>query len=456
MLSLATHWRPLAATAMAALVGGAVTVSVSGCSQASRAETQSPPADASVGEKVPRVQTVTVTRQDIMRSVEMPGTVEGFETAALYAKVGGYLADISVDIGDAVKKGQELAYLAIPEMKQELKQKQAMLEQARAEADQSRAAIRQAEAEVASANAALAEAQTERDERASQLRYRQVEYRRFEELVNSKSVRGELLDQARFQLEAAQAAVKSVEAHIRTAAAQVRSAEASLAKANADLESAQARINVAQANLDYTKTMVEYGTIRAPFDGFVVERHVDPGAFVQSADGNSAAKPLLTITRTDVVRVFVDIPMRDVRLLNRGDKAVLNKLIVLPGKEFVGDVTRFAPALGKQSRLMRAEVDFKNTDGALLPGYFGYMTILLEEMPDTPVVPSSALLSAGGEYYVYVCKGGVVRRQPVEVVYHDGATVGIASGLKGGEQIVKSGGGQIVDGQTVDAVLASN
>ncbi len=402
-----------------------------------------------------RVQSVIVQRQNIVRSVEMPGTVEGFKTVELYSKIGGFLEDISVDIGDEVKEGQELAHLDIPEMEQELLQKQALLQQSQAEVEQSQAAVLQSDAKVNSALAALSEAQTEREESESQLRFRQVEVRRYQDLVNSNSARRELLDQAKFQLDSATAGVKTVLARIQTAQAHVNAAKANLARSKADVKSAQAHVNVTQANLKYSQTMSAYGTIRAPFNGTVVMRNVDPGAFIQSADGNSAAKPLLTITHTDVVRVLVDIPMKDVRLLNRGDKAVLNRITVLPGEEFVGTVTRFSPALGKRSRLMRAEVDFDNADHKLWPGYFGYMTIHLEEMTDTPVVPSSALLVEKGQSYVYVCDNGVARRQAVEVSYHDGSTVGISSGLAGGEQIIKTGGGQIADGERIEPVLAN-
>ncbi len=439
-----SFWKPSLTTTAALVFSLALTAGTDGVQ-----------AQQSKSGKGQRVQSVIVQRQNIVRSVEMPGTVEGFKTTELYSKVGGFLKDISVDIGDEVKEGQELAHLNVPEMEQEILQKRALLVQAQAETEQTHAAVVQAEAKVTSALAAFSESQTQREESESQLRYRQVEVRRYQDLVNSNSARRELLDQANFQLEAATAGIKTVLARIQTAQAHVNAEKANLARAKADVKSAQAQVNVAKANLKYSQTMADYATIRAPFKGTVVMRNVDPGAFIQSADGNSAAKPLLTITHTDVVRVLVDIPMKDVRLLDRGDKAVLNRLTVMPGEEFVGTVSRFSPALGTRSRLMRAEVDFDNADHKLWPGYFGYMTIHLEELKETPVVPSSALLVEKGVSYVYVCENGVARRQTVDVSYHDGSTVGISSGLTGGEQVIKTGGGQIADGERIDPVLAN-
>ena len=125
---------------------------------------------------------------------------------------------------------------------------------------------------------------------------------------------------------------------------------------------------------------------------------------------------------------------------------------MLPGKQVDGKVTRFASSLNVNSRMMRVEIDLKNPDGLLMPGYYGYVTVYLEELKDTPVVPSSALLFDGDEAYVFVCENGRAHKRTVTTNYQDGTWVGIKSGLRGGEQIVRAGGGQITDGQKVTAV----
>ena len=78
----------------------------------------------------------------------------------------------------------------------------------------------------------------------------------------------------------------------------------------------------------------------------------------------------------------------------------------------------------------------------------------MKEFPNTPVIPTSALLVADGTEFVFVVEDGVCRKTPVTTNYEDGEIVGIASGLEGGEQIVLTGGGQLSDGQKVTPVLA--
>lgn len=401
------------------------------------------------------VEVVPVELQDLSRTIEMPGTVQGYETIDLHAKIGGYLREMRVDIGDSVEKGQVLAILSVPEMDQQLKQKQALVQQAVSLVDQARAVIAQAEAEGASAQAMLHEAQAERAEKDAQLRHRQAEHNRYQELVDSRAARRDLLDEARYQLEAAQAARETVEARIRTAEAKLHAAGAKQKKVAADYESSQAAVAVAESDLQQVQTMLQYAEIRAAFDGYVTDRYVDPGAFIQPAEGNSGASPLLTITRTDKVRIVLDIPMGEVRFLDRGDPAVLDRVNVLPGEQpFKGVVARFSPSLNKSSRMMRLEIDLENPDGKLLPGYYGYVTLNLQQLAGTPVIPNSAVMTEGDQAFVYLVEDGTCRRCPITPTYQDGSIVGVSSGLVGGEQVIVSGGAQLVEGQRVSSIVS--
>lgn len=450
------------------VIAAAAALTISGCSQDPMAEARDDGGNqpqAASGHAV-RVETVGVEQHNLVNTVEMPGTIKAFESTDLMAKVGGFLRDgftihsqtgLQIDIGDYVYKDQVLARLWIPEMEKELQQKLAAVAQAEAEIAQAEAAVEQASANLESARATVEEKTTERAEKQADLDYAATELKRYEQLVASNAARRDLLDRAKAQFEAAAAAMNSVEARIKTAGAQLTAAQAGLSKARADRKAAEARRDVAQADVDYVRTKMEYAEIKAPFDGEVIDRTADTGDFIQPAEGNSAAKPLLTIQRIKPVRVSLVVPMKKVRYLEVGDRAVLRHVDVLPGEEFPGKVTRVNPALNESSRLMRVEIDLKNEDGRLRPGYYGLMTVYLQELQDTPVVPSSALLTADSETYVYVVAGGVCRRRPVRVVFQDGTIVGVASGdLQPGEQVVRSGGGQLHDGDKVATQVAAN
>jgi len=76
----------------------------------------------------PSVAVITPQRGDAIRSLSMPGDLVGYYQSTLYAKVTGYLKNISVDKGDWVKKGQVLAEIEVPELQQRVEQARAGLQ----------------------------------------------------------------------------------------------------------------------------------------------------------------------------------------------------------------------------------------------------------------------------------------------------------------------------------------
>lgn len=429
------------------LVCALLTLTVSGCGQGD-VMADGDAADASAS----RVEVITVPAIDLTETVEVAGSVEGFETADMYAKVGGYLAKINVDIGDRIEQGQVLAQLMVPEMVEQLNQTRALKAQAVAGQSRAAAAISEAASQVASAQAMQAEAAAGLNEKKALENKAKADFARLSALGGS--VRRELIDAAKFALEAATAGVETARARMNSAQALVAAAVAHQKTADAEQSIADSAIEVADAKFAYAEVMANYAYIVAPFDGGVITRMADPGDFIQSADGNSAAKPVFQVARLDHVRVRLDIPMNRVALLGKGDKVVFDRITALPGVTISGEdvvVSRFSAGLNSSSRMMRVEVDLPNADGRLKPGYYGYVTITLAKLENKPVVPSSALLISGDKKYVFVVEGNTVEKRLVTVNYEDGNIVGIESGLKKGEQVVRSGGGQLSDGQKVNA-----
>jgi multidrug efflux pump subunit AcrA (membrane-fusion protein) len=79
------------------------------------------------------VVVVAPAREDIVREVVLPASVEAFETTTLYSKVSGYLGRIEVDIGDRVGRGQLVAKIEVPEIVDQLREAEA--DQAAQQAD---------------------------------------------------------------------------------------------------------------------------------------------------------------------------------------------------------------------------------------------------------------------------------------------------------------------------------
>jgi RND family efflux transporter MFP subunit len=81
---------------------------------------------------LPSVMTTTAHRSDVGEELVLPGTVQAFVEAPIYARTNGYLKAWRTDIGTEVKKGQLLAEIDAPEVEQQLSQAEADLQTARA------------------------------------------------------------------------------------------------------------------------------------------------------------------------------------------------------------------------------------------------------------------------------------------------------------------------------------
>ena len=391
-------------------------------------------------------------------TVDLPGaSVRGYESTELFAKLGGYIAKLAqvdghdVDIGTRVDDGAELAVLAVPEMQDELAEKHAAVNQAQSEVAQAEAAIAEAVAQKLQREAELDQVEAQREEKQAMLQLNEKKFQRVSTLASSGTIGEEALDEIRFAVDAAQAALTSIDADVAAAEKQVGAADAKVNKTHADKAAAAARVEFANASLARIKTLMAYSTIRAPFAGVVTQRNVDTGAFVLPAEKNSAAMPLFEITRTDRVRVVVGVPNNKVAHVEPGMQARLHEVGGLPGRSFAGSVTRSAGALDEKTRTMRIEVEFENPvpdertgEPVLLkPGMFGTLTIVRHEWDrdnPIPVVPTTAVATDGhGVSYVVVTEGSRRERRDVTVAFNDAISVGISAGLKIGETVAVSG-----------------
>ena len=118
-------------------------------------------------------------------------------------------------------------------------------------------------------------------------------------------------------------------------------AAAEIAKAKADAIQARASLGVAEASRDRLKVNMRYAKIVAPFDCVVTHRTFHPGALIRSAS-EGGQQPLLTVKRTDIMRVVVLVPDRDVVLTRIGDTAAVS-VDALDDRSFTGTLAGRSP-----------------------------------------------------------------------------------------------------------------
>ena len=435
-----------------AAVIGMLLLAASGCHRASRAATgaNGPAGASSAAAVAERVTAGTPVRQTVKVVTSQPGRIDAFEQTPLYPKLTGYVREILVDIGDAVKRDQPLIRLSVPELLDELAQKKALLAQAEAEIRQSQAAVVAAQAAVKTAQAHTVRAQAGTTRANGEYQRWQAEHARISDLAVGGSITHKLVDETLNQFRASEAAQQEAAAEVAAARTAEDEAHANVEKAKADAGAASARQEVAEADVAHTQTMLAYAEIKAPFDGVVTARYVDTGHYVQSSSA-VGAKPLLVVASMDRVRIFIDVPEMESELVNPGD-AVLVRVQALRGEEIEGAVTRTSWALEPSNRSLRTEIDLPNDHGRLRPGMYATAEIQLAASKDALTVPATAIVRKGRETHVCSVESGTIACKPVTLGLRQGDRVEILSGLTQDATVVLARADSLLEGQSVEVI----
>jgi HlyD family secretion protein len=370
----------------------------------------------------PKPLEVTVAKPKlaaIHREVRQPGFIEAWEQTALFPKIAGYVEKWNVDIGDKVDKDKVLAELYVPEMVEEVKQKAALVTQAKAAFEVAQAGLQRAKA----------------NERRWQLEYNRIS--KLTDGVIDKQVKEETQN----QLESAQAGFKESEA-LRN--------------------KAQADIAVAQADHKRVAALLSYATIKAPFQGVVTRRNINSGDFVQPPTAGKG-EPLFVVQSRDVMRIFVEVPETDAAWIEAKKTKASISIQALKGQVFPGVVARTSYALDRAARTLLAEIDLENPKDQLRPGMYAFATLSAESGP-VLTIPVSAIVTQGDvtqgyQTYCYVEKGGKARRTFLEVGIRDQQRIEVMkkrsqdarqwSNFDGEERIIVSGIADLTDSKAV-------
>lgn len=325
-----------------------------------------------------RFRTQPVRHGDLTREVRATGRVEARSTVSVGAEISGRIASVEVDYNDRVVAGQVMARFD-----------RASLEAGRV----------QTEAMVAGARAAVAQAKFD-------------------------------LEQARRNLVRAQAlysqqAQSQAEHEATTTAASL--AEARLRAAEAQLAAQEANARIARTNLDHA-------VIRAPIEGVVITRNIDPGQTVASM----LQTPVLFTVAADLSRMEVEaaVDEADIGEVRVGQQALFG-VNAYPDRTFEGRVTevRNAATVVQDVVTYGVVVEVENPDLLLKPGMTASVRVQTAQAKEVDSVPNAALhFTPPGERRdasgsaVWVLEGTALRSVKVEPGISDGEQTAVAAG----------------------------
>lgn len=211
------------------------------------------------------------------------------------------------------------------------------------------------------------------------------------------------------------------------------------------IERAKTTFVVAHADESVLKTRVSYMTIRAPFDGIIAARLVEPG--------DIAPKHTHLLSLVDPQQLVTDVQVSELLIarLQPGDRADV-RIDALGDQIHIGKILRIYPTIDPATRLGRIEVLLKPVPKGARAGQFCRVT-LYSSGTRPLVVPSTAVRRDGRGEFVFVAdENSSAKRVSVQVGLRFADKIEIQTGLIEGQQVVVKGFIGLENGQILKAV----
>jgi RND family efflux transporter MFP subunit len=328
--------------------------------------------------------------QQTAQEIVIPGNMQAFTSAPIYARTTGYVKAWYHDIGSHVRKGDLLAVIETPELDQQLSQAKADLA-------------------TAEANASLAKVTSER----------------YQDLVGKNAVSQQDTDNALAQLRARNTEVTSAEANVHRLE-ELQSFE----RITAPFDGV-----VTARNIDIGQLITSTGSTG-----------------VSTGGAAPANREIFDISSIGTLRVFVNVPQVHAPDAKNGTIATLT-LPQYPGKTFQGKLVRSSDAVDPNTRTLLAEVDVDNRTGELLTGSYTEVHLHTAKPQPALVVPISAVvLQADGLHVAVVDKNDIAHVIRVTPGRDLGSSMEIVSGLQPGEPVITNPPDSLIDGEKVRVV----
>jgi len=425
---------------------GLTAAAAAGCGDASRAAAPPP---------TPVVKVEPVIEKDVPMSVEYVGTLVGYITAQIRARVSGHLMSQNYTEGSVVKAGDLMFQVDPRPFQASVDQTEAQLLQAESQLSQAKAQVGASQAQVEQALAQVAQYQAQVQKAVADQRRTELDVGRYTPLATRGSVSQQELDNAVQNNLANVASVAAARASVQNAQANVLNARATLENAQANVKTQEANIAAARASLTNAKLNLGYTRVLAPISGVAGFRVANIGDYVGPNDPN----PLTTVSQVDPI--YAEVPISEQRAL-----AVFRRWEANPREPrdlelelFLADGSVY-PRRGRAVALDR-QVDvttgtvlargvFPNPGNILRPGQYAKVRAVVEVKKNALLIPQRAVQDVQGIHQVAVVRPDeTVDVRTVKMDARVGSLWIVAEGLKPGERVVVEGGDRVRTGQKV-------
>jgi multidrug efflux pump subunit AcrA (membrane-fusion protein) len=229
--------------------------------------------------------------------------------------------------------------------------------------------------------------------------------------------------------------------------AQQQYAQAKEGAQQEDKAATKAALEQAEAAERIARKRLSDSTLIAPISGFVSRRNIEEGAMA------SPGTPVFTIVELDPVEIQVGIPETDIRLIHRGQKAIVTAS-ALPGTSFSGQVHLVNVSAEPQTRTYMVRIRVPNREGRLLVGMISEARIVGDGQIDVLTLPGTSIArdpQGATQVYVYFPNEKKVYARRVVTAGITGQDIQIVDGIRDTDWIVVAGQQLVREGSIVNA-----
>lgn len=205
-----------------------------------------------------------------------------------------------------------------------------------------------------------------------------------------------------------------------------------------ELDQARAALQAARAQSVEAEAQEAYAVVRAPFDGVVTRRDVDPG------DLAVPGRPLFALVAPGALKVVADLPAQRAGTLSAGDRVQVR----VDGVLHPARISRVVPALGAGSRTFRVEAVMEGETGGMIPGMYARLEV--ERAGEgSRWLPLDAVILRGQLRGVFTVEADTLRLRWVRVGQSREGAVELLAGPAGDLTVVRRPEAELTDGRPV-------
>ena len=337
------------------------------------------------------VQIGKVIFKDVINEIQAVGNIVAEQRVVVTSEVNGRIRALPVEEGSKVKAGQVLARIDIREYRLEVERLQADQASARKEYEKTLSGLRPEDQE-------KLKAQANADQSALDLAVK--EQKRMKQLVLDGVLSQSLLDEANDKVARAQETLRASQA---ASTAGGSSREEDILKSRSNLDSVTKKLAIAQLNRSKA-------VIRAPFDGVVISKKIEVGAYA----GPGTA--ILEMIGSSRLKAVLEIPQSfrgKLEKISRIDFKVEELDLEFPIKRNLKQRVRVIPDASIFSGNIRVQVDLPRNMKSLFPGLTLEARLQFDTRRQVKHVPSIALVIGEKGTVVYVVEKGHAKLIPV-------------------------------------------